>query len=242
LVKSGVNTPPAKRLRLLQVAGEFFMAENRRGKENRFYFSRGQMVVLGGAFVLASVVIFSLGMFVGKSIEERKIAKQEEPLVRIPVKPEGGAAAQKRDEISFNESVAKAPAAAEIQVKSPAEMPPEKIAKAEAPAPTTEKKPEKLAAEAAPKKSETVANPEATDQGKIWRAQVNAFPDERSAKLLVDRLKNKGYNAYVSEAPNRGRTWYRVSVGRYNSREEAEKIVEALKTKENHPKAFAASK
>jgi cell division septation protein DedD len=218
------------------------MAENRRGKENRFYFSRGQMVLLGGSFVLASAVIFFLGMFVGKSIEERKIAKQEEPLVRIPVKPDGGAAAQKRDEITFNESVVKAPAVAEVQEKSPAEKPAEKTAKAEAPPAKTEKKPERVVAEAAPKKTETVAHSEGTDQGKLWRAQVNAFPDERSAKLLVDRLKNKGYNAYVSEVQNRGKTWYRVSVGRYNSREEAEKIVEALKTKENHPKAFAASK
>jgi cell division septation protein DedD len=71
---------------------------------------------------------------------------------------------------------------------------------------------------------------------------VNAYPDERSAKLLVDRLKNKGYNAYVSEVQNRGRTWYRVSVGRFHSREEAEKTVETLKAKENHLQAFAASK
>jgi len=213
------------------------MAENRRGKENRFYFSRGQMVLLGGVFVLASVLIFSLGMFVGKSIEERKIAKRDEPLVRIPVKPEVPAP-QKRDEITFNDGVSKAPAATVVHEKSPTE----KIARAEVPAPKPEKKPEKVAAEAAPKKSEAVANAESTDEGKIWRAQVNAFPDERSAKLLVDRLKNKGYNAYVSEVQNRGKTWYRVSVGRYNSRDDAEKIVEALKTKENHSKAFAASK
>ena len=63
------------------------MAENRRGKENRFYFSRGQMVLLGAAFTLATVVIFFLGIFVGKSIEERKLLKKEEPLVKIPVKP-----------------------------------------------------------------------------------------------------------------------------------------------------------
>jgi len=44
------------------------MAENRRGKENRFYFSRGQMVLLGAAFTVASVIIFFLGMFVGKGI------------------------------------------------------------------------------------------------------------------------------------------------------------------------------
>jgi DedD protein len=216
------------------------MAENRRGKENRFYFSRGQMVLLGGAFVLASLVIFMLGMFIGKSIEERKIAMREEPLVRVPLKPEG--AAQKRDEVTFNDGEAKAPAAAAVQERPTAEKRAEKIAKAEPPAPQPEKRPERIAAEPAAKKSEATAGSESAEAGRIWRAQVNAFPDERSAKLLVDRLKNKGYNAYVSEAQNRDKTWYRVNVGRYPSREEAEKVVDALKTKENYSKAFAASK
>jgi cell division septation protein DedD len=71
---------------------------------------------------------------------------------------------------------------------------------------------------------------------------VDAYPDERSAKQLVDRLKNKGYNAYVSEVEFRGKPWYRVSVGKYRSREEADKIVGALKGKENYAKAFVASK
>ena len=30
------------------------MAENRRGKDSRYYLSRGQMIFLGGAFTLAS--------------------------------------------------------------------------------------------------------------------------------------------------------------------------------------------
>jgi len=63
------------------------MAENRRGKENRFYFSRGQMVLLGAAFTVASVIIFFLGIFIGKGIEERRLVRKEEPLVKIPVKP-----------------------------------------------------------------------------------------------------------------------------------------------------------
>ncbi len=50
------------------------------------------MVILGGAFTLASIVIFLIGMMVGKELEERKILKKEEPLVRIPVKPAGAAA------------------------------------------------------------------------------------------------------------------------------------------------------
>jgi cell division septation protein DedD len=222
------------------------MAENRRGKENRFYFSRGQMVLLGGAFTLASLVIFFIGMFVGRGIEERKIAKREEPLVKIPLRPEGaasdGSTAPKKDEITFDNAPLKAPAAPLVEEKTQLEKPPEKIAKADVAAPKPEKKSEIVAIEAVAKNTDASASAEAADAGKIWRAQVNAFPDERSAKLLVDRLKNKGYNAYVSETQNRGKTWYRVSVGRYNSREEADKIVEALRTKENHPKAFAASK
>ena len=84
------------------------MAENRRGKENRFYFSRGQMVLLGAAFTAASVIIFFLGMFVGKGIEEHRLIKKEEPLVKIPVKPgvqesSTGSTSMARDEITFND-------------------------------------------------------------------------------------------------------------------------------------------
>src|SRR5262249_35558649 len=152
--------------------------------------------------------------------------KREEPLMRFPVKPEG---AIKRDEVTFNDGQVKTSLAAREE-KSAVERPAEGVARAEA-LNVEEKKPQKISAEPAAKKSETTTSAESGDQGKIWRAQVNAFPDERSAKLLVDRLKNKGYNAYVSEVQNRGKTWYRVNVGRYHSREEAEKVVEALQTK-----------
>ena len=63
------------------------MAENRRNRDKRFYFSRGQLVLIGGAFTLSSLVIFLLGIIVGRGIEERKMARPEEPLIKIPVKP-----------------------------------------------------------------------------------------------------------------------------------------------------------
>jgi cell division septation protein DedD len=237
------------------------MAENRRGKDGRFYFSRGQMVLLGAAFTAALLIIFVLGVFVGKGIEGRKLLKKEEPLVKIPIKP-GAAestpapAPAAKNEITFNESLPKQAAAA-IAPDEPraAARTAEKVVKAEAKdgaavkseaPPVTkiaEKKSEKPApTEASAKKVETVDSTDGKDAGKIWRAQVNAFPDERSAKQIVDRLKNKGYNAYVTEVQNRGKSWYRVSVGKYNSRDEADKMVEALRTKENYPKAFAASR
>lgn len=231
------------------------MAENRRGKENRFYFSRSQMVLLGATFMFAALIIFVLGVFVGKGIEGRKLQKKEEPLVRIPVKPgaqESSAASppQQKNEITYNDPLPKAAAASAPEDK-PAPAKPEKIAKAvtkpnsnseAAPARPSENKAEKSARgeESAKKAQATAAQP--ADQGKIWRAQVNAFPDDRSAKQIVDRLKNKGYNAYVTQVENRGKTWFRVNVGKYSSRDEADKMVELLRNKENYPSAFAASR
>jgi cell division septation protein DedD len=231
------------------------MAENRRGKENRLYFTRGQMILLGGAFTLTSVIIFLIGMFVGKSIEERKVAKKEEPLFKIPVKPSsketsGAPAAQSKDEISFNDAPSKSESAVsqaeektkEVKVAEKVAAETKPPAKTEAPATKRAEKKVEMSAPAAEavKKAETTET--AVDQGKIWRVQVNAYPDERSAKLIVDRLKNKGYNAYATEVQNTGKTWFRVSVGKYGTREEADKIVESLKSKENFTKAFVSSK
>lgn len=236
------------------------MAENRKGKDNRFYFSRGQMVLLGGAFALTAAVIFVLGIFVGKSIEESKVTKREEPLIKVPVGPAsqssaGAAAVPSRDEITFNGSGMKgerSPASDDGKTGDPKAA--EKVVRIEAkeaksptkidfPTDRLVKKTEKAGrSDDTAKRVEAESATEAKDQGKVWRAQVDAFPDDRSAKQLVERLKNKGYNPYVTEVQNRGRSWYRVNIGRYGSREEADKIVEILKNKESYSKAFAASK
>jgi len=237
------------------------MAENRREKDKRFYFSRGQMVLLGGAFALASVIIFFLGVFTGKGIEERRIVKMEEPPVKIPIKPaapggpagQGGAA---KEEMTFYNTLTKPTEAEPSAEQKPKESKPaEKTTKVDSkeskpqtkeapPAPKpVEKKAEKTPSpEAAPKPAPPIETTESKENGKGWTVQVNAFPDEKSAKTWVDRLKNKGYNAYVAEANAKGKIWYRVRVGQYNTREEAKKVEEALKTKENYTKAFIATR
>lgn len=236
------------------------MAENRRGKDNRLYFSRGQMVLLGASFTFAALIIFVLGVFVGQGIESRKFVKKEEPLVKFPVKPgasesSAAPAPQAKNEITFNESLPKpGTALAAAEEKPRAAKAPAKVARvetkeaaggarADAPAKASANKIEKSApAQAVAKKTDASASADAKAPGTAWRAQVNAFPEEASAKLIVDRLKDKGYNAYVTAVENRGKTWYRVNVGKFGSREEAEKMVQVLRSKENFPKAFAASK
>jgi len=206
------------------------MAENRREKNQRYYFTKGQMVLLGGAFTLASVIIFGLGMFVGKEIEARKTARPEEPLVKVPVKPPVGAGgaegAKDKDDLTFYNTLTKTPASQEAAGT-----------KAE------EKEAEKAPPAATPEtKGQAAENAGAKTDGKSWSVQANSYPDAKSANDLVDRLKNKGYNAFVTEANVKGKVWYRVRVGRFVSREEAEKTAAALKSKEDLGNAFTTRK
>jgi cell division septation protein DedD len=232
------------------------MAENRREKDKRFYFSRGQLVLLGSAFTLASIVIFLLGIFVGKRIEERKVAKPEEPLIRIPVKPSGqgtsgASAGQSREEITFYDTLAKSaraeppPEDKSKEVKQPekgtqpdAKGPPSKTKETSRPAQTKPAERAKAAAEK-PNPAPVAQAAEGAESGQAWYVQVNALPDENSAKVWVNRLRDKGYKAYLTEAHVKGKVWYRVRVGRYSSREEAQKGEDILKTKENLSNAFA---
>jgi cell division septation protein DedD len=229
------------------------MAENRKGKDKRFYFSRGQFLLLGGGFSVASTIVFLLGMLVGQGMEERKIVKPAEPAMRIPVRPAQGsnsASAGAKEEITFYDTLTKpAPAQARTDEETREAKKAEKNSKAEsrenrlparqevaAVAKRAEDKPAPAASKPRP------AEDDARESRRPWTVQVNAFPDEKSAKTWVDRLKDKGYNAYLSESRIQGRVWYRVRVGRFETRDEAEKTQEALKRKEHLAKAFATSR
>jgi cell division septation protein DedD len=212
------------------------MAENRREKAKRYYYTRGQMVLLGSAFALTSVIIFGLGMFVGKEIEARKLLQPEEPLVKVPVKPpqasEGG---RGKDDLTFYNTLTKDPASQQAAGAKPEGKEAEKAVKPGA----TEKKTSQQEPTAARAK---VEDSDAKDEGKIWNVQANSYPDTKSANDLVDRLKNNGYNAFVTEANVKGKVWYRVRIGPFASREEAEKTVTALKNKESLANPFATRK
>jgi cell division protein FtsN len=235
------------------------MAENRREKDKRYYFTKWQMALLGGAFTLASVIIFGLGMFVGKEIEARKVVRPEEPLVKVPVKPSPRGAAgtesgKRNDDLTFYNTLTKTPESKQAAETKAEEKEAEKTVRAAA----KEKKPqgheetaarakaaenlgEKTPAAAEPKTKAT-ASAEATTNGEAWSVQANSYPDPKSANDLVDRLKNKGYNAFVTEASVKGKVWYRVRIGRFGSREEAEKTVAMLKSNEDLGKSFATQK
>ncbi|HEX2229648.1 MAG TPA: SPOR domain-containing protein [Candidatus Binatia bacterium] len=171
-------------------------------------------------------------MFVGKEIEARKGVRPEEPLVKVPVRPppKGAAdaeSAKNKDDLTFYNTLTKTPAVAPVEEKTA-----EKFMELSNQAGRDGRRESKL---------EQAESAEAKTNGKSWSVQVNSFPDEKSASELIDRLKNKGYNAFVTEANVNGKIWYRVRVGRFASREEATKTEAALKNSD-YPKAFATRK
>ncbi|MGH7766000.1 MAG: SPOR domain-containing protein, partial [Candidatus Binatia bacterium] len=80
-----------------------------------------------------------------------------------------------------------------------------------------------------------------TSAGK-WTVQVDAYPDELSSRMVAQRLKRKGYEAYVVLTSVKGRDWYRVRVGHFATRREAKELLEDLQTKEKFTMAMAVSR
>lgn len=66
-----------------------------------------------------------------------------------------------------------------------------------------------------------------------YTVQVAANKDRSPAAVLAERLKRKGYHAYVvrHDSPDRG-TWYRVRVGHFQDQKAAEEMASRLSSRE----------
>lgn len=69
---------------------------------------------------------------------------------------------------------------------------------------------------------------ESADLSKKWSVQVSATPAKDIADSLLQKLKASGYDGYVVEAEVKGQTYYRLRVGRFDAREEAESMRQSL--------------
>ncbi len=65
-----------------------------------------------------------------------------------------------------------------------------------------------------------------------YTVQVASSQSEEKALALAHRLKAKDYPAYIEEVEIKGKKWYRVRVGSFRNREDAQRLVDKLKEKE----------
>ncbi len=78
---------------------------------------------------------------------------------------------------------------------------------------------------------------EAKPEGQ-WAVQVRASQIQSDSLGLAKKLKAKGYDAQVVEGQIQGRTWYRVHVGHFVTKQEAQALLNTLKSKEGLSGAF----
>jgi cell division septation protein DedD len=67
----------------------------------------------------------------------------------------------------------------------------------------------------------------------IFVVQAGAFSDFSNAKTLRKRLAERGYNAYIILSGQNGQKLYKVCVGEFIDRDQAEKLSEEINKKEN---------
>jgi len=205
---------------------------------HEIHLSGKQLVFLFMATMVVSVVIFLIGVFVGRNVRAQQAA---DPLndptaalasassapapVAAPATADAGPQAAEppsppaeSDELSYKKRLEGDAGAEKLK---PAATPP--------PAAPARPAPAAPAPSAAP--ASASAAPVGTPQAGTWVIQVHALRDRTTAAGIVRRLASKGYPAFlVAAGPPTGT--YKVQVGRYKDRDEATRVIDRLKKEE----------
>jgi cell division septation protein DedD len=211
---------------------------------HEIHLSGKQLFAVFMATVVVSVVIFLIGVFVGRNVRSQQVAAAEQQLsdstaalTPAPARqatPVTADAAQEAaepptppaetDELSYKRRL-EGPASAE-SLKAPAPAPVAAPAEPrQAPLQTRAAAPPPAPAQ--PSGPSTIGTP----QPGTWVIQIHVLRDRTAANGIVRRLTSKGYPAFlVAAGPPTGS--YKVQVGRYKDRGEAQKVIERLKKEE----------
>lgn len=214
--------------------------EKRPEVRRRFYLRRTQAAVLAAMFV-GAVAIFYLGIPAGKNIQKLvNIAGEKSPARTSPTS--GPAAITMRPQNVSAGRVAKQsgkpiPAKANVHASVSTRN------GAARSAATSASAADGAGGEALlePANTSPIAHAaENADSSKRWSVQISAATTKDSADTLVQRLKANGYDGYVIQADVKGQTYYRVRVGRFDARDEAESVRQSLARQEGYRDAFLA--
>lgn len=189
-----------------------------------------QVVFLFMATTVVSVMIFLCGVFVGRGVRAERGGEtvDAEPIASssAPATPEDSPAAAEPpapapdDELSYHKRLQGAAPVADDLTPQAAE-----------PQPAAVEKPPPVAPQAPPPRTTGADVPTAGRAG-TWVVQVQALQNRAAASAIVQRLIGKGYPAFLlSPAPGSPQI-YRVQIGRYNDRSEADQVARRLEKEE----------
>jgi cell division septation protein DedD len=195
-----------------------------------------QLVFLFMAATVVFVVIFLCGVLVGRGVRPESLVAATEPVTaqptEVPAEPPPAAS---------SEPVADAPPpAADGALSYPDRLDSNEDAKetlkpaGERPRPAPDADSPRV--EPAPARSATAkpAGPAASTEppGPGFAVQIAALRERAEAESIVQRLTGRGYSAYVLTPQSGGANVYRVRVGKFKTRREAETIAGRLEKEE----------
>jgi septal ring-binding cell division protein DamX len=202
-----------------------------------------QLVFLFMAATVVSVVIFLCGVLVGRGVRvERGTITDGTPIAsNVETAPPAPAAAPPPASTPAGSDPTKAaPPADDLTYFSRLEKPapaPEHLkaatAKAEPPAPKVAPAAPPRTAPPAPAPAESPAAPEVAEPaGAGFAVQIAALNVRGDAEAIAKRLSSKGYSAYVMSPPAGAPTVFRVRIGKFPTRREAENVASKLQKEE----------
>lgn len=224
------------------------MSRNSQGKAS--------VVTLFIAFAVLFIVVFSVGIFVGKGLNKEGF-KTTRSFEETPAPPVSPVAEEPAEEQPSGDAVTEDSREAE-EAELPDTMPVEEVEEVEveieqktevvekAPAPTpvpipqdrerrmaeiTKELEEKTRPSPEPQKepSEKLNLP-STDPAGIYTVQIGSFQDQKQANALASAMQSKGYPVFIKSmtTPDK-KNWYRVRVGTFKNIETAKTYGESLK-------------
>ena len=183
-----------------------------------------QLIFLFMTATVVSVVIFLCGVLVGKNVAAARGGVTESPVANATATPAPTAEA--------GPPAAEPPAPpAEVDVTYPQRLQSNK--------PIEEPKPQPAPPQPAPP---AASKPPARETGPVdvptsgrpgtWFVQVQALQNRATAVSIVKSLVGKGYPAYLENPAPGAPVIYRVRIGRYSDRREAEQVSRRLQKEE----------
>jgi len=195
-----------------------------------------QLVFLFMAATVVSVVIFLCGVLVGRGVRAERAAAQEAALNTASADATMPQAAAAPNPAPAGSDPTAAPPPPEVddltyfnrleKQKSPAEQ-----LKAKPTATTMTDKAAAPEARTPPGPPAKAKSQEVASGSPGWTVQIAALNERNAAEAIARRLSSKGYAAYVFE-PSDGTAVYRVRVGKFGSRHEAETLKTRLEKEE----------
>jgi cell division septation protein DedD len=217
---------------------------------HEIHLSGKQLVFLFMATMVVSVVIFLMGVFVGRNVRAQQAADHladptvalaasapaPSPAASAPATADAGPQAAEppsppaeSDELSYKKRLEGEALAEHLKPAASRDQPPP--ARPAPPAPVTAPPPAASATATAPAAAAATSGSVGTPQPGTWVIQVHALRDRTAAAGIVRRLVSKGYPAFlVAAGPPTGT--YKVQIGRYKDRDEATKVIDRLKKEE----------